>query len=149
MDKDLSTITLIIADGLDAAVDGRGWDITHEQAKNLANAAPKMREACLLVVEWYDLIKQNYPDMGGLLRGMETALVALAEADGVAPKKTLRAMALEVLQKRHSAPGWQIARELGFDLWEGMRLDSELKVMAREGILRTHPCGGVDSYEVV
>lgn len=36
----------ILAEGLDACVDTRrGWNSTHEQAKNLANAAPELLEA--------------------------------------------------------------------------------------------------------
>ena len=37
---DTKTIFQIIADGLDASTDGRGWDSEHEAARTLANAAP-------------------------------------------------------------------------------------------------------------
>lgn len=39
------TITEIIADGLDASVDGRGFGIEHLRATRLANAAPAMLKA--------------------------------------------------------------------------------------------------------
>lgn len=38
----------VLADGLDASVDGRGWTAEHEAAKNLANAAPELLEALKL-----------------------------------------------------------------------------------------------------
>lgn len=37
-----NTIVARIADGLDAMIDGRGFDFTHQQAFDLANAAPDM-----------------------------------------------------------------------------------------------------------
>lgn len=41
----MDTITDIIADGLDAAVDGRGWNKRHEKARCMANASRKMLAA--------------------------------------------------------------------------------------------------------
>jgi len=38
-------ITEIIADGLDAAVDGRGWGIEHTEASRVADAAPELLAA--------------------------------------------------------------------------------------------------------
>lgn len=39
------SITVIIADGLDASVDGRGWGAEHARASQLADAAPAMYDA--------------------------------------------------------------------------------------------------------
>lgn len=52
-----------------------------EDARLIA-AAPELLAACEQVVEWYDLINQWYPDMGGLIRGMETAKMAISKAKG-------------------------------------------------------------------
>ena len=41
-------------------------------------AAPKLLEACKQVSEWLDLLKQNYPDMSGLIRGAQDAKAAVA-----------------------------------------------------------------------
>lgn len=38
-------LTVIIADGLDASEDGRGWGKAHQKAAMLANAAPDMLKA--------------------------------------------------------------------------------------------------------
>lgn len=43
--RSVETIVERIADGLDASMDGRGWNAGHEAAKNLANAAPAMLDA--------------------------------------------------------------------------------------------------------
>ena len=44
------------------------------------NCHDSLVEACEQISEWYELVKQNYPDMAGLLRGMDLARAALAEA---------------------------------------------------------------------
>ena len=40
-------LSIIIADGLDASVDGRGWDAKHQAAQDLANAAPALLAALI------------------------------------------------------------------------------------------------------
>lgn len=39
------SIFQILADGLDATCDGRGWDENHDKARRLADAAPEMLDA--------------------------------------------------------------------------------------------------------
>jgi len=48
----------------------------------LIAAAPEYDDGSRLVVEWYDLIKQNYPEMAGLLKGMEILKTAITKAEG-------------------------------------------------------------------
>lgn len=38
----MKTITEVIADGLDASTDGRGWSARHERARKLADASPEL-----------------------------------------------------------------------------------------------------------
>lgn len=47
---DDAPLSVVIADGLDAAVDGRGWNARHQAAQDLANAAPNMEIALKLVL---------------------------------------------------------------------------------------------------
>lgn len=49
---------------------------------HLIAAAPDLLEAAQACAEWLDLVKQNYPDMAGLIRGMEAARAAIAKATG-------------------------------------------------------------------
>lgn len=59
------------------------WDREHAEANaRLIAAAPDLLEACKALVEYRDIIKQNYPDLPGLIRGMEAARVAIARATG-------------------------------------------------------------------
>ena len=58
-----------------------------ERAQDQANAdllaaAPELLVACREVAEWLDLLKQNYPDMAGLIRGCQKARAAIAKAEG-------------------------------------------------------------------
>jgi len=46
----------------------------------LIAAAPDLLAACEQCAEWADLIAQNYPDMAGLLRGLQAARAAIAQA---------------------------------------------------------------------
>lgn len=46
------------------------------------NSHYALLEACKLVSEYYDLVKQNYPDLPGLIRGLELARAAVAQAEG-------------------------------------------------------------------
>ena len=48
----------------------------------LIAAAPELLVACREVAEWLDLLKQNYPDMAGLIRGCQKARAAIAKAEG-------------------------------------------------------------------
>jgi len=43
--------------------------------------APAMLEACEQVSEWLDFLKQNYPDMPGLIRGVRAARAAIAQTE--------------------------------------------------------------------
>lgn len=52
-----------IADGLDAACDGRGWDASHQRAADLANAAPAML-ATLDAVLRECVTPGGFPDKG-------------------------------------------------------------------------------------
>jgi hypothetical protein len=49
-------LTTIIADGLDASVDGRGWNAEHQRAANMANAAPELALALKGITAW---VKHN------------------------------------------------------------------------------------------
>lgn len=77
-DKPEPTIFETIADGLEAFIDGRGWDTSHEYAKNLANAAPKLLEALEAIVIDYDL--QDTVVAKGSIDKANTA-IALAKGD--------------------------------------------------------------------
>lgn len=47
-------LTTIIADGLDASVNGRGWGKEHQSAMNLANAAPELLAALNAMLAYGD-----------------------------------------------------------------------------------------------
>ena len=53
-----------------------------EANAHLIASAPDLLRACKEVNEWYDLVKQNYPDMAGLLRGMEAGRTAITTVKG-------------------------------------------------------------------
>lgn len=81
----------IIADGLDAFVDGRGWDIRHERAKDLANAAPDLLEALKAaegIIQQHNLLSTDTDDdrLATLVRLIHwwnhVALPALRRAEG-------------------------------------------------------------------
>ena len=57
-------------------------DGSSEANARLIAAAPELLAACREVAEWHDLVKQNYPDMAGLLRGLEAGAKAIAKAEG-------------------------------------------------------------------
>lgn len=57
----------ILADGLDASTDGRGWSAEHERARILANSAPTMLTAIKA------LLAQNCGDPEDLLEGDDPA----------------------------------------------------------------------------
>lgn len=64
----------ILAEGLQASVNGKGWNKKHERARKLANAAPKM----LAVLKRF----QAAPDQGDLDRYDWAALdEAIKEAE--------------------------------------------------------------------
>jgi len=52
-----------------------------EANARLIAASPALLAACKEIVQWHNLIRQNYPDMAGLIRGMEQALAAIAAAE--------------------------------------------------------------------
>ena len=45
----------------------------------LIAAAPELLEACKLIDEWHDLVKQNYPEM---MRPFKATRKAIAKAEG-------------------------------------------------------------------
>lgn len=51
-----------------------------EAHATLMAAAPALLDGAIEVVEWLDLVKQNYSDMAGLIRGMQTLKEAIAKA---------------------------------------------------------------------
>ena len=53
---------------------------TIAEAKTVATVAPDLLDACKQIVPSYDLIKQNYPELVGLLSGMELARATIAKA---------------------------------------------------------------------
>ena len=59
-----------------------GSDEEQRANARLIAAAPELLEACREVAEWLDLLKQNYPDMAGLIRGCRKARAAIAKAEG-------------------------------------------------------------------
>lgn len=61
---------------------GKRGDGEAEANARLIAAAPELLEGARQVVEWRDLIRQNYPDMAGLIRGMDDLAAAIAKAEG-------------------------------------------------------------------
>lgn len=55
------SVFMLIADGLDASVDGRGWEKKHEDAKNLADAAPDMVEALTYAAAIIKVARRYFP----------------------------------------------------------------------------------------
>jgi len=45
-------------------------------------AVPEIITALELAIEWHDLIRQDYPDMAGLVRALSDGRAALAKAKG-------------------------------------------------------------------
>ena len=71
------TIFELIADGLDASVDGRGYDLKHHRAVVLANAAPELLEACKALLADNE---RAYPaDLGNVAAAMARAAITKAE----------------------------------------------------------------------
>lgn len=56
-------------------------EVAREKAHELAAQVVLLRAACKQVVEWRDLIRQNYPEMVSLLKGMDDARAALAATE--------------------------------------------------------------------
>lgn len=65
-------LSLIVADGLDALTDGRGFDSRHQAAFALCDAAPAMRKALLEC----EALVRDYPSVLGQVRR------ALAASEG-------------------------------------------------------------------
>jgi hypothetical protein len=57
---DLESTFGILADGLDALVDGRGWGKEHETARRLADAAPAMLAALESLFEECAMIHKHW-----------------------------------------------------------------------------------------
>lgn len=57
-------------------------DEVRDARGHLIAAAPDMLEACKKCAEYLDLVKQNYPDLPGLISGMSAARAAIAKAEG-------------------------------------------------------------------
>jgi hypothetical protein len=72
------TIFETLADGLEASVDGRGWDAKHQRAMNIANAGPAMLAALINLLE-RDLVRV---DPYGYGEHIDEMLEAIASARG-------------------------------------------------------------------
>lgn len=59
-----ASVVAVIADGLDASTDGRGWNIDHQRAADLANAAPEMLALLKFMAEYFE--KGNRPSPSAL-----------------------------------------------------------------------------------
>lgn len=75
------TIFDILADGLDASVDGRGWDARHEAARILANAALDMLEALKRCAEELPRHRRRKFSFD-LELAISTVAAAIAKAEG-------------------------------------------------------------------
>ena len=68
----------------------RRWiwkDISRADAEFIVRACNshyELVEALEEILEWRDLITQNYPDMAGLIRGLDRGMKAMREAKGKA-----------------------------------------------------------------
>lgn len=72
------SLTEIIADGLDASMDGRGYDKRHHAAFELANAAPDMAKALKRIVNSDMAMREE--DEGRVSVELNLARAALAKA---------------------------------------------------------------------
>lgn len=63
MASESKTTFEVIADGLDAFVDGRGWGAEHEKAKNLANSASELLEALKAVIPYAESRAEDLSDL--------------------------------------------------------------------------------------
>ena len=71
----------VLGEFQDEADAARAVDCVNACAGLNPAAVPAMVEAAQDVAEWHDLIAQNYPDMAGLLRGIDKTLAALAQLE--------------------------------------------------------------------
>lgn len=84
VDRDDSEFPLNITNGSGVIANvGPCGDPDAEDEANayLMAASPDLLDACREIDEWRAFIKQHYPDMSGLLRGMERARVAIVKAE--------------------------------------------------------------------
>jgi len=72
------TLVEIIADGLDASVDGRGYNVEHHRAVTLANAAPALLEA---LREAWEIAADHRRPMFDQLVKWEILLTGLSRRD--------------------------------------------------------------------
>ena len=76
------TLVEAIADGLEASVDGRGFNADHQRAFMLANAAPAMLEALRLAFETYSDITSADFSIGKDRPARDAMEAAIAQATG-------------------------------------------------------------------
>jgi hypothetical protein len=72
-----NTIFETLADGLEASVEGRGWNAKHQRAMNIANAGPALLAALINLFE-RDLIRGDNDHIDGI----DEMLEAIASARG-------------------------------------------------------------------
>lgn len=73
----------IIADGLEASVDGRGYGPEHHKAVKMANAAPKLLEALKALHAYTREVDAAYRNaLEGTIPLSESVYAAIAEAEG-------------------------------------------------------------------
>ena len=80
-------VTIMAGEGHDVDTVAAAYGNTNEEAKARAalivravNSNEKLVEACEQCTEYLALIRQDYPDLPGLIAGLELARDALAEA---------------------------------------------------------------------
>ncbi len=57
------TVSEVLADGMDASTDGRGWGREHEEARLLADAAPELRDVLRATLDgFWHYVEQAHDD---------------------------------------------------------------------------------------
>lgn len=87
------SLTICVADGLDASMDGRGFDCAHAGATRLADAAPKLLAACRLIANCATNGDSIEPDFWVINRVRE----AIAEAADAQNPETLTGLVCDRL----------------------------------------------------
>jgi hypothetical protein len=81
----------IIADGLDASTDGRGWGAEHESARILANEAPGLLAALRDCVEQMEQCEKMFRDDLDFMTALDAARAILSRIDNASePDADLR-----------------------------------------------------------
>lgn len=85
----MQTLFEILADGLDASTDGRGWGAEHERARVLANEAPAMLEA-LRKAHWLlcELEAPAHLDEGAEIDTLITGILARIDGNSLSAQET-------------------------------------------------------------